>query len=410
MDLILRNALIGGAENEPPVDIGIAQGRIAAIEAGLAAEGKEIDLGGRLVSPGFIETHIHLDKSCLLDRCNSVQGTLEEAISEVAKAKQNFQPDEVRERAVKTLEKSILQGTTHMRTHLEVDPVVGLRSLDGIQPLIEEYKWAIDLEICVFPQEGLLNNPGTDELMIESLKRGCHVVGGAPYTDSDPPGQIDRLFEMAREFDVDIDMHLDFGNTPEGMTIEHVCNRTEEFGYGGRVTVGHMTQLSTLEVPEFERITRRLADVGVAVTVLPSTDLYLMGRHQDHNVLRGVAPVHKMLRYGVNCNLSSNNVLNPFTPFGDCSLIRMANLYANICQVGQIDDTIECFDMVTRRSAELLNLDDYGIEVGRSADMVVIDNTDRQGAVAELSQPLMGIKRGHVTFRREPARLLWPGH
>ena len=409
MDLILRNALIAGGESEPPVDIGIEDGRIAAVEAGLAAEGEEIDVGRRLVSPGFIETHIHLDKSCLLDRCRSVQGTLEEAISEVAKAKQNFQPEDVRERAVRTLEKCILQGTTHMRTHLEVDPVVGLRSLEGIQPLIDEYRWAIDLEICVFPQEGLLNNPGTDELMVESLKRGCQVVGGAPYTDSDPPGQIDRLFEMAREFDVDVDMHLDFGNTPEGMTIEHVCNRTEEYGWGGRVTVGHMTQMSTLEVPEFERITRRLADVGVAVTVLPSTDLYLMGRHQDHNVLRGVVPIHKMLRHGINCNLSSNNVLNPFTPFGDCSLIRMANLYANICQVGQIDDTIECFDMVTRRSAELLNLDDYGIEVGRSADLVVIDNKDRQGAVAELSQPLIGIKRGHVTFRRAPARLLRPG-
>ena len=409
MDLILRNALIAGAENEPPVDIAIESGRIAAIEVGLAAEGEEIDAGGRLVSPGFIETHIHLDKSCLLDRCKSVEGTLEEAISEVAKAKRNFQSDEVRERAVRTLEKSILQGTTHMRTHLEVDPVVGLRSLEGIQPLIDEYKWAMDLEICVFPQEGLLNNPGTDELMVEGLKRGCQVVGGAPYTDSDPPGQIDRLFEMAREFDVDVDMHLDFGNTPEGMTIEHVCNRTEEYGWGGRVTVGHMTQLSVLEPAEFERITRRLADAGVAVTVLPSTDLYLMGRHQDHSVLRGVVPIHKMLRHGVNCNLSSNNVLNPFTPFGDCSLIRMANLYANICQVGQIDDTIECFDMVTRRSAELLNLDDYGVEVGKAADLVVIDNTDRQGAVAELSQPLMGIKRGHVTFRREPAELRWPG-
>ena len=409
MDLILRNALIAGEESKPPVDIGIEGGRIAAIEGGLAAEGEEIDVGGRLVSPGFIETHIHLDKSCLLDRCKSVKGTLEEAIGEVAKAKQNFQPEDVRERAVRTLEKSILQGTTHMRTHLEVDPVVGLKSLDGIQPLIDEYKWAIDLEICVFPQEGLLNNPGTDELMIEGLKRGCHVVGGAPYTDSDPPGQIDRLFEMAREFDVDVDLHLDFGNTPEGMTIEHVCNRTEEYGYGGRVTVGHMTQLSTLEVPELERIIRRLADAGVAVTVLPSTDLYLMGRHQDHSVLRGVVPVHKMLRHGVNCNLSSNNVLNPFTPFGDCSLIRMANLYANICQVGQIDDTIECFDMVTRRSADLLNLDDYGIEVGKSADLVVIDNKDRQSAVAELSQPLMGLKKGRPTFRREPARLLRPG-
>ena len=410
MDLILRNALIAGEEGKPPVDIGIEDGRIAAIETGLAAEGEQVDVEGRLVSPGFIETHIHLDKSCLLDRCKSVEGTLEEAISEVAKAKQSFEPGEVRERAVRTMEKSILQGTTHMRTHLEVDPVVGLRSLEGIQPLIDEYKWAIDLEICVFPQEGLLNNPGTDELMVEGLKRGCQVVGGAPYTDSDPPGQIDRLFEMAREFDVDVDMHLDFGNTPEDMTIEHVCNRTEEYGWGGRVTVGHMTQLSVLEPAEFERITRRLADVGVAVTVLPSTDLYLMGRHQDHSVLRGVVPIHKMLRHGVNCNLSSNNVLNPFTPFGDCSLIRMANLYANVCQVGQIDDTIECFDMVTRRSAELLNLDDYGIEVGKAADMVVIDNSDRQGAVAELSQSLMGIKRGHVTFRREPARLLRPGH
>ena len=409
MDLILRNALIAGRENDPPVDIGIDGGRITAIQSSLAAEGEAIDVGGRLVSSGFIETHIHLDKSCLLDRCTSVEGTLEEAIREVAKAKQNFQPEEVRERAAKTLEKSILQGTTHMRTHLEVDPVVGLRSLEGIQPLIDEYRWAIDLEICVFPQEGLLNNPGTDELMVEGLKRGCHVVGGAPYTDSDPPGQIDRLFEMAREFDADVDMHLDFGNTPEGMTIEHVCRRTEEFGWGGRVTVGHMTQLSTVKVAEFERITRRLAGAGVAVTVLPSTDLYLMGRHQDHSVLRGVVPIHKMLRHGVNCNLSSNNVLNPFTPFGDCSLIRMANLYANVCQVGQIDDTIECFDMVTRRSADLLNLDDYGVEVGKSADLVVIDNKDRQSAVAELSQPLMGVKRGHVTFRREPARLLWPG-
>ena len=408
MDLILRNARVAGQEDRPAVDIGIERGRIAAIEPDLAADGKEIDVRGRLVTPGFIETHIHLDKSCILDRCKSEEGTLEEAIGQVAEAKKQFQPGDVRERAIKTLEKSILQGTTHMRTHLEVDPVVGLRSLEGVLPLIDEYKWAIDLEICVFPQEGLLNNPGTDELMVEALEKGCKVVGGAPYTDSSPPGQIDRIFEMARAFDVDIDMHLDFGNTPEGMTVEHVCKRTEEYGYGGRVAVGHVTQMSTLEVPEFERIAQRLADAGVAVTVLPSTDLYLMGRHQDHNVLRGVVPVHRMLRQGVNCSLSSNNVLNPFTPFGDCSLIRMANLYANICQVGQRDDKIECFNMVTQRSAKLLNLDDYGIEVGKSADLVVIDNVDRETALAELSAPLMGFKRGRMTFIREPAQLQRP--
>jgi cytosine deaminase len=133
-----------------------------------------------------------------------------------------------------------------------------------------------------------------------------------------------------------------------------------------------------------------------------------MGRHLDHDIIRGVVPVHKMLRQGVNCSLSSNNVLNPFTPFGDCSLIRMANLYANICQVGQQVDKVECFEMVTRRSAKLLGLEDYGLKVGKAADCVVLDCVDRASAVAELPPPLYGFKRGRMTFKREPAELLRP--
>ena len=357
-------------------DIGIAGGRIAAIAPELAAEGETIDLGGRLVSPGFVETHIHLDKSCILDRCKSERGDLEEAIAEVAKAKAAFTPEDVHARAKRTLEKAILQGTTHMRTHLEVDPGVGLRGLEGVLPLIKEYAWAIDLEICVFPQEGLLNNPGTDELMVEALERGCRAVGGAPYTDSNPPGQIDRVFELAREFDVDIDMHLDFGPTAEGMELDYVCRRTEEFQIwrprrhrprhqGGEPAAAGLRGNGA----------KRLADAGVALTVLPSTDLYLMGRNHthDHNVTRGVVPAHKLLHHGVNCSLSSNNVLNPFTPFGDCSQMRMANLYANICQVGKKADMRECFNMVTQRPAEMMRLKDYGLAVGKSADLVVLD-------------------------------------
>ena len=119
-----------------------------------------------------------------------------------------------------------------MRTHLEVDPGVGLRGLVGVLPLVRDYAWAIDLQICVFPQEGLLNNPGTDQLMVEALKRGCGAVGAAPYTDSDPRGQIDRVFEMAREFDVDVDMHLDFGATayPDG---EPLCEHLPGWQQGG---------------------------------------------------------------------------------------------------------------------------------------------------------------------------------
>src|SRR5215472_14309725 len=347
MDLVLRNARL---ENREHCDIGIVAGRIAAIAPHLHSEGRTIDLAGHLVCGGFIETHIHLDKSCILERCSSERGDLTEAINEAAKAKASFTPEDVHARAKRTLEKSIVNGTTHMRTHLEVDPGVGLRGLEGVLPLVKEYAWAIDLQICVFPQEGLLNNPGTDQLMVEALKRGCSAVGAAPYTDSDPRGQIDRIFEMAREFDVDIDMHLDFGPTPDKMTFDHVCRRTDEYKYGGRVAIGHVTQATSLSLAGFEAMAKRLAGAGVALTVLPSTDLYLMGRHHthDHNITRGVVPAHKLLRHGVNCSLSSNNVLNPFTPFGDCSLIRMANLYANICQVGKKADMLECFNMVTR--------------------------------------------------------------
>jgi cytosine deaminase len=409
VDLILKNARIIGSTQA--TDIGIANGKIAAIEPDLPAAGETIEVGGRLVSPGFVETHIHLDKSCILDRCVSERGDLAEAISEAAKAKAAFTPQDVHSRAARTLEKAILHGTTHMRTHLEVDPVVGRRGLEGVLPLIKEYAWAIDLEICVFPQEGLLNNPGTDELMVAALERGCKVVGAAPYTDSDPPGQIDRVFEMAREFGVDIDMHLDFGPTADAMDVEHVCRRTEQFQYGGRVAIGHVTKAASLPMSDFEAMARRLGDAGVALTVLPSTDLYLMGRHHkhDHNITRGVVPAHKLIHHGVNCSLSNNNVLNPFTPFGDCSLLRMANLYANICQVGKRADMRACFDMITRRPARLLRLNDYGTSVGNPADLVVLDATEPEMAVAELAPVLYAFKRGRRTVTREPARLNRPG-
>jgi cytosine deaminase len=148
----------------------------------LAAEGETSTSAGRLVTPGFIETHIHLDKSRILGRCKAEKGDLEEAIGEVAQAEEAVHGrGRLRARQGHAGE-GILNGTTHMRTQLEVDPGIGLRGLEGVRPLIEEYKWAIDLEICIFPQEGLLNNPGTDELMIQALEGGGSVVGAAPYT------------------------------------------------------------------------------------------------------------------------------------------------------------------------------------------------------------------------------------
>ena len=369
---------------------------------------EELDLDGRLVSAGLIETHIHLDKAMLMERVTSEEGDLDDAIEEVAKLKRTFTPDDVHDRAARVLEMSLRHGTTHVRTHLEVDPGVGMRSFEGVWPLVQEYAWALDLEICVFPQEGLLNNPGTDELMVDALRRGAHAVGGAPYTDADPRGQIDRVFEMAREFDVDIDMHFDFGPGPYDMDLFYLCDQTDRHSYGGRVTIGHVTKLAAAPPALFEKAGRRLADAGVALTVLPSTDLYLMGRERTENKVRGVVEAHRLLRHGVNCSLSTNNVLNPFTPLGDVSLMRMANLYANIAQVGSDEDFRECFNMITSRSAALLNLDHYGVEVGKAADLVVFDATSRREAVSALSPLLFAFKRGARTVTNPRVQVHWP--
>ena len=296
-----------------------------------------------------------------------------------------------------------------MRTHLEVDPVIGTKSIDAVLPLVREYAWAIDLEICVFPQDGLLNNPGTDELMLQSLKDGAAVVGGCPYTDSDPRGQIARIFDIAREHDVDIDFHLDFDTNPDGMMVDEVCGLTERYGYGGRVAIGHVSKLSALDDDGLSSVAARLASAGVAVTVLPSTDLFLMGAGMDHNIVRGVAPVHRLIEHGVNCALSTNNVLNPFTPFGDCSMVRMANLYANIAQIGSVSGLRECLEMVTHRPARLMRKEDYGLAVGNPADMVVLDCATPTDAVRELASPLFGFKRGRRTFTRARAEIHRPG-
>ena len=408
MDLIVRNARLPDRPPEEVWDIGAAGGKIVAIDRGLAGAADTYDAGGRLACAGLIETHIHLDKSRIIDRCPPEAAREIGPMRQVAALKPSFTVEDVRTRAERTLVECILNGATRMRTQVEVDPAIGMRGFDAMQSLIADYSWAIDIEICVFPQDGLTNYPGTDQLLVEGLKRGAGVIGGAPRYDTDPAGQIRRIFELGREYDVDIDLHLDVGNTPEAMHIHYVCELTEQYRRGGRVVVGHMAKLSTMPPDQLAALARRLAEIGIAITVLPATDLYLMGRDQDHNVRRGVADANFLVAHGVNCSLSTNNVLNPATPYGDCSLIRMANLYANVLQIAGPVQLRECFAMLTERSARLLNLTDYGLAVGNPADIVVIDAITPEQAVAEISQPLAVYKRGRRTVMRHPPELVRP--
>jgi len=409
-DLILRNTrLADGDAARAGVDITIVDGRIAAVGPRISGDGETVDACGRLVSPGLVESHFHLDKARILDRCAPPKDRRAgDHMKRTAAIKHTFTVEDVYARARDTLEQCLLNGVTHMRTHVEVDSNVGLRGYEAIERLAKDYAWAIDLQLCVFLQEGWTNSEGGEANVVAALKRGARVVGGAPRYDADGAGQIGRIFALAREFDVDVDIHLDGGHTTHDMAIFLVCDLADRIGWGGRVAIGHGSKYSCLPPAELEALGRRLADSGVAVTVLPATDLFTTGRHMEHSVIRGVADANALIAQGANCSLATNNVMNAFTPYGDCSLVRIANLYANVVQRSTEEELSECFAMLTTRPARILRKKDYGIAVGNPADLVVWNARTPAEVIATVAQPVMAFKRGRRLFTREIAKLLRP--
>ncbi|KAA1180450.1 amidohydrolase family protein [Rhizobium tropici] len=405
LDLVISNVRI--AKREGCLDIGLRDGRIAAIEHELIADAPRHDMCGCFAFGGFVDSHIHLDKACILDRCFICEGTLEEAVRETAKAKAAFTVEDVHARAARVVEKAIVNGTTAMRTFVEIDPRAGYRSFEAIKQIKRAYAWAIDIQICAFAQEGLTNEAETEGMLDHALSDRADLIGGCPYTDPDPQAHISRIFDLAERHGVDVDFHIDFDLNPSGSAIPAVLAETKRRNYGGRVSIGHATKLAAMASSEAGEIARRLADAGIAVTILPATDLFLLGRDRDHLIPRGLAPAMLLAGNGVAVTVATNNVLNPFTPFGDASLGRMANFFVNIAQLSRDEDIATAFDMVTINAARVMGRG-YDLKLGAQADIVVADAADPLSLVREIRHPIAGWKNGRQTFMHPRAHLLTP--
>jgi cytosine/creatinine deaminase len=403
MDLVIRNARL--PNDGIATDIGIEIGRIAAIAPRIVCDAPEFDAGGRLACSGLVETHIHLDKAGIVGRCAICAGTLSEAVSETAKAKAAFTEEDVYIRASAVVEKAILHGTNRMRTFVEIDPRAGFRSFESIKRVKANFAWAINIEICAFVQEGLTNEPETEVMLELALRSGADLVGGCPYTDPEPGEHIRRIFDLAARFDARVDFHLDFDLEPSESHLPAVIAETVRRRYQGRVSVGHVTKLSATPPEELDALTVALSEAGVAVTALPATDLYLNGREYGHLIPRGVAPIHRLAAQGVVATIATNNVMNPFTPFGDASLMRMANLYANVAQIGSPAELGRVFGMITDMALKLMGKEHVGVKVGAPADIVIFDASSGANGVATIAPAIAGWKSGRRTFFRPPPQL-----
>jgi cytosine deaminase len=339
-----------------------------------------------------------------------VEGTLQEAIRITGEAKRHFTVEDIRARARAVLDMAVRQGTTAMRSHVEVDPIVELRGLEALLPLKAEYAPALDLQLCAFAQEGVFRIPGTEQLLGKALHRGADLIGGCPYTDGDGHAQIDVIFRLAREFGVDADFHVDFFDEPEHLHVRYIIEQTTRWGWQDRVAVGHCTELGALPPTDLAPFAEGLKAAGVSVITLPATDLYLMGRKDTHRIRRGLTPVKRLREAGVTVVAATNNVRNAFTPVGNANLLLMGFLLTVGAHMGTERERREVLEMLTVDPARLLRLPPCGPTPGLQADLVVWDATRLDDLVAAQATPWVVVKRGRITVEherivREPWRL-----
>ena len=384
-------------------NIAIANGYITKIAAEPILESTDevLDAGGNLLIPGLVDPHIHLDKALLLDRYPAVEGTFAEALQKTLQAKREYTVADLQARASRIIERAIAFGTTAMRVHVEVDPILQLKSMEALLPLKSKYARGITLQLAVFAQEGIINQPGTLELLRKAMAMGGDAIGSAPYVDSHPAENINTVFELAREFDCDIDFHLDFLDDDAPLLLPVVIEQTLKHNWHNRVCLGHMTKLAGLTPAELATYTTQLKEAGIAILALPATDLYMMARGDTHNVRRGVAPIHRLAESGIDVGLATNNVQNLFTPFGDGDVLKICTLLAQILQLGTTSEHQLCLSMATFRAARAIGIKNHGTEVGNVADLVLLAARSVSQAIATAPVARTTVKQGKIVARTQ---------
>jgi cytosine/creatinine deaminase len=403
MDMIIRRARI--SDEQPLMDIGIAGGRIVAIEETIEAQiDQEIDAEGRVALPGFVEPHLHLDKALLHRRMPARFGTLDEAIRVTGILKSKQEKEDVLDRSRQVLDMAIKNGTVVIRAHPDVDPIQGLIGVETALQLKDEYRDLLDLQIVAFPQEGWLKTTGVQELMEQALEMGADVVGGCPYNElswDDTRSHIDKVFDLAQKRDLDVDMHVDFADDTTDQrfaTTEYIARKTIQTGYQGRVALGHVTSLASLKPDILKPIIDLLREADIHIVTLPATDTYLGGRRDEINPRRGLTPVRALHAGGVNVAYSSNNVRNAFTPFGKADPLQIGNLLAHLIQFGTPEHQADILKMSTSNAARAVGLsEDYGLAVGKQADLMILDTHVVADALLDLPARSWVLKRGRIT-------------
>jgi cytosine deaminase len=386
------------------IDLPIEAGRIAAEEPGGpsgSATSSVLDADGAAVVPAFVDAHVHLDKAHLLGVGEPAGSGLAGAIlamQEVRRTQPAAVVDAGARRGVGSL---ISHGVVAARAHVEIDPVVALDLLDLHLALREEHADQIDLQLSAFPQNGIDRRVAA--LMATALERGCEVVGGCPYADTDQAAHLDVVFDLAERYGRPVDLHLDFDDDPSGSMIAAVAERTRAHGMQGRVTVGHVTKLAAMPSDQQARALALLAEAGIALVVMPTTDLYLGGGREPGT--RSLAPIERAAELGVLVAISNNNLHNAFSPYGNGSLLTAAWTAGLTRRLTGAEARRLLLATITANPARILGRSPHGTVPGDAADLVVLDADDPDDVVLRDPAVLASLRGGRLVHHRRELRV-----
>lgn len=404
LDLIIAGAnLPDGRKN---IDIGIEHGRIAVIAPNLQAQAAQtIDARNRLVTPPFVDTHLHMDSALSLGQPRMNQsGTLLEGIALWGELKPQLTVEAIYERARKFCHWSIARGTLAIRSHVDIcdDRLLAVQALTRLRNEMKPY---LDIQLVAFPQDGFLRATNAAQNLERALAMGVDVIGGIPHferTMEDGAQSVKALMKIAAARGLLVDLHCDESDDPLSRHIETLAAETIRHGMANRVTGSHLTSMHSMDNDYVSKLIPLIAEAGVAAIANPLINITLQGRHDTYPKRRGMTRVPELMAAGVTVAFGHDCVMDPWYPLGSHDMLEVASMGLHVAQMTGAENFRACFDAVTSNPAKILHLEHYGLAPGNHADLVILQAEDPFEAIRLKAERLYVIRRGKILAQSVP--------
>ena len=398
MDLVIRNASLPDGRRQ--IDIAIDSGRIAAVGSALPVRAaREIDAGGDLVTPPFVDAHFHMDAtlSVGLPRVNQ-SGTLLEGIALWGELKPTLRQDALIERAMQYCDWAVARGLLAIRSHVDVcdDRLLAVEALLEVRRRVAPY---LELQLVAFPQDGLLRSPSAFANLRRAIAMGVDVVGGIPHferTMAEGAHSVKLLCEFAAERGLRVDMHCDESDDPLSRHIETLAFESHRLGLHGRVAASHLTSMHSMDNYYVSKLLPLIHEAGVAAIANPLINITLQGRHDTYPKRRGMTRVPELMAAGIDVAFGHDCVMDPWYSLGSGDMLEVAHMGLHVAQMTGQQAMHQCFMAVTETPARILGLDGYGLAPGCHADLVVLDAGSTVEAIRLRAARRVVVRRGVV--------------